>query len=281
MWSPKVNKIISFLVEIWLIAIIINALVRHGLPDSPVFWVAFVIEVILGVITYQVFRRYLADKSVRRWHLLHSLLTIIGFVAPIILFCTVDFLKPAGGTWVFYLLTVNSFYIYRIITKQPMTRQDVSVSSGKILSVVRTIYLVSISGIFIMVFVVILLAILGNTPVFGEKIDLEIAFSIVFIPFLIFGLFLPSIARLIWKGERSEIFVFHICLIRSSLFMSTATLGLVMGILDGFLYMSLPLMLLAGGAMVLTFPTERRWEELKTGHKVQYLDNANNTSING
>lgn len=120
----KVTRILVIFAEIYLVWLVVSGTIK-GLPTGPVFWIAVVVEVVLGFLTYNAYKRYLTDKSYRLWNFLVLALTFIGVVTPIALFFAVHSLKPAGGTWIIYLLTANSFYLYRIIKKEPMSRQDV------------------------------------------------------------------------------------------------------------------------------------------------------------
>jgi hypothetical protein len=59
-----------------------------------------------------------------------------------------------------------------------------------------------------------------------------------------------------------------------SFFVTVAVLGLIIGMFGASWFIWLPLTILAGMAMALTFPTEKRWIEW---HNEQSDSNKNNT----
>ncbi len=216
----KVIRILVIFAEIYWGGVIVSGIIRRGLPANPVFWIAVVIEVALGFLTYNAYKRYLTNKSYKRWNFIILALTVIGIGAPIILFYTVDFLKPAGGTWVIYLFTANSFYLYRIIKKEPMSRQDVP--SGRSLTISKVLHSVFLVTIPIMILVVALLPTFGYVPVFSNKdsdlVLIEIVFVVMSLPILVIGIYLTRIVGWIWKTNRSDIFIYFVHAIQISLF---------------------------------------------------------------
>jgi hypothetical protein len=267
MMPDKVTRILIILAEIFWVGLIISGTIQRGLPTNPVFWIAVVIEVALGFLTYNAYKRYLVNKSYKRWNLIILVLTVIGIGVPIALFYLVDFLKPAGGTWIIYLLTVNSFYLYRIIKKEPISRQDVPV--GRLPTVSKVLHSVFLATVPIMILVVALLPVFGYVPVFSSNepdlVLTEIVFAVIILPVLVVGLYLHWLVGRIWKTDKSDMYVYFVHGIRVSLFEAVAVFGLILGILGGALYVWLPLLMLAGAAMVFTFPTAKRWEEWKAG----------------
>lgn len=260
-------KILLIITEIYWIALIISALLRRGFPTDSVFWIAAAIEVALGFLTYNVHKRYLTDKSYRRWSFLGFLLALIGIGVPITLFYTIDFLKPAGGTWAIYLLTVNSCYLYRIIKKEPIARGPIP--TGSLLTRLRIIHSVFLATVLIMILVLALLPLFGFVPLLsGEGSDLvlgEIVFAIFILPMLVIGIFLHRIIGWVWKTDRSDMYVYYVSGIRLSFFEVIAFLGLLLGIFGSAWYIWLPLLMLTGIAMVFTFPTAQRWAKWQAG----------------
>lgn len=263
----KVVRVLIIFAEIYWVGVIVSGVIKRGFPTNPIFWAATIIEVALGFLTYRIYKQYLVDKSYKHWHFLILALTVIGIGAPITLFYTTDFLKPAGGTWVIYLLTANSFYLYRIIKKEPISRQDVP--SGRFLTISKVIHSVFLATVPIIILVVALLPSFGYVPVFSSEdsdlVLIEIVFGVFTIPILIVGFYLHKIIGWIWKTAKSDIAIYFIHTIRISLLESVAVIGLVLGILGGAWYAWLPLLMLAGVAMSFSFPTSRRWEKWKAG----------------
>ncbi len=64
--SVKMTRILIILLEIWMVGLIISGAIQRGLPTNPVSWIAVVIEVALGFLTYNAYKRYLTNKSYKR-----------------------------------------------------------------------------------------------------------------------------------------------------------------------------------------------------------------------
>ncbi len=263
-------KAISLLIifnEIFLVGLIISSTIQRGIPTNPVFWVATIIEVTLGFLTYSAYKQYLINKSYKLWNFLILALTIIGIGTPITLFYTVDFLKPMGGTWGFYVLTANSFYLYRIIKKEPILRQDIPLT--RYWTAANILHSVFLTLTLVMLIIVSLLTFLNHVPTLRNNDSNFLAINIVplimTLPLLAVGIFLPRVVGLIRKSDKSDAFVYFIHGIRTSLFVAVALVGLILGISGGAWYAWLPLLVLAGTAMVFTFPTQKRWEKWKAG----------------
>jgi len=263
----KVMRILVIFTEIYWVGDIISGIIQRGLPTNPIFWIATLIEVTLGFFTYRVYKQYLVDKNYKRWNFLILALTVVGVGLPIIFYYIVDFLKPAGGTWVIYLLTVNSFYLYRVIKKQPISRQDIP--SGRSLTISKVLHSVFLATVPIMILTVALLPTLGYIPLFSSKDSdlalIEIVFIVLTVPVLFVGFYLHKIVGRLWKTNKSEISAYFIHAIQISLLEGVAVIGLILGILGGDWFAWLPLLVLAGVAMVFSFPTTRRWDEWRTG----------------
>lgn len=120
-----VHKMIFIFNEIILVGWVLGGFIRHASAKDLVFWIAAVIAIAYGFLSYKVYIRFLTKRTYKRWGFFSSVLMIIGIGAPITLYYTVDFLEPAGGAWIIYLLTMNSYSIYRIIKKEPVSRQSI------------------------------------------------------------------------------------------------------------------------------------------------------------
>jgi hypothetical protein len=261
--SPKTTRILTIIAEIYLVGILVNGYIRRGLPTSSVYWISVVIEIGFGFVAYQLNKQYLNTHNHKELAILGNILLLISFIAAIVLYYLVDILKPAGSTWIFSLITFNTFYIYRIIKKQPITQQEVT--SGRYLTIAKVLYWIACSVIFIMLVVMIIFAIVGKISVIGKEPELEVIFAIVCLPFLSLGVLFPWIIKKIWKSDKSNFFAYFIFAAQISIIGTVSTMGLVIGFVDGLFYISLPLSLLSCIAMALIFPTKNRWENWKTG----------------
>lgn len=118
-------KVIFIFSELYCTGLLISGIIRNGFPTDIVFWIASAIEIAIGLMTYYAYSRSLTQKSYKLWSFLFILLFTIGIVSPIVLYNTVDSLKALGSTWIIFAFTGNSCILYRIIRKQPISRQDI------------------------------------------------------------------------------------------------------------------------------------------------------------
>lgn len=117
---PQIALILG---ELYFLGMIISGIVRTDFITEPVLWVAVILEVICGLLAYNIYKLYLIRKTYLQWILLYAMLTVICVAAPIILYYKYDSLEPVRGTWMFYLFTVNSYMVYRIIRNRPILRE--------------------------------------------------------------------------------------------------------------------------------------------------------------
>ena len=90
---------------------------------------------------------------------------------------------------------------------------------------------------------------------------------------LILGFLWPWLAR--WRKknvERIEASVFAGQILRIVLFESLAIYSLVLGILGSDWYVLVPLFLLAAVALILTFPTKKRWVKWLEAYEGNHLN---------
>lgn len=270
MMSEKTTRILVVISTIFLVIIIATTLPRSSVAHNPIFWTAVAIEVLLGLfigVFYDYVRqRYLTKRPYKLLNFFTFFLTLFGFLAPIILGYTVEFLKPIGGAWTFFFLAIGAIGIYKIIKKQPLTQQDaVEIQARRIPSVSKFFHLVVLTGILAMLITVIYFSIIGKTPTAVMDVGEGIGLFIISLIFLPVGWLLPRIINRNWKGERTNFYVFIIYDIHVSAFFTVATIGLILGIVYGFVYLSVTLIILAGVAIAFSFPTKDRWERWKTG----------------
>jgi hypothetical protein len=262
----KFTKVLIIVTEILLLVAIVSGFVRGLFPTNMVFWIAVVVEIFLGYLAYLMQKNALVNKNVRKWNLLGFGLVVLAITIPTILYYNVEYLKPTGSAWIFCLLSLNTFDVYRIIKKQPISRNDIA--PGRFLTASKVLYWVALSGIAGIALVAIIYTIVGTTPVFSKEPALQVIFAIVCLPFLGLGSLVHRIVNSIWKRERSELFTYLIYSTQISIYITAAVLGLISGILDGLFYVSMPIILLAGLLVFLNYPNASRWEKWKTGVKV-------------
>jgi hypothetical protein len=269
--SPKFTKTQIILAEIIIGALVVSGFIQSGFPTNTIFWIATVVEIGLGYLTYAVFKQYLSKRNYKYYNYVILLLTIIGIGLPLTLYYTVNALKTAGGTWLIYLLTVNSFYFYRVIKKEPMTRSDIPpISQKRLLSITKVTCSITLILISIMIIIGIVLPLLKHLTVVSGDED-ALLFSIMFVlicsPILFIGLGFRRIVRKFHKNEWSDMFVYYIHTMRISFFFVIAVLGLILSVFIGVWYIGLVLIIIAGLAIALTFPTTKRWEYWKTARR--------------
>jgi hypothetical protein len=136
---------------------------------------------------------------------------------------------------------------------------------------VRIMHIALLVLTLVTVLILALLPGFGFVPVFtsGDPLlaIIEMFFGGFSLLVLCLGFFWPRLARWHKKAyvDGREIFYSH--LIRSSFFSSVAIYGLILRILGSSWYIVLPLLVLAFAALVLTFPTNKRWAKWQRGQK--------------
>ena len=81
-----------------------------------------------------------------------------------------------------------------------------------------------------------------------------------------FRIYLAAIGKVVQKTKRDDVDVlFGHLIIRLSLFESVVIIGLILGLMGSGWLVVLPLFILAGVALLLTFPTKRRWAKWQYG----------------
>ena len=88
----------------------------------------------------------------------------------------------------------------------------------------------------------------------------EIVLIIVSVIILLVCYFLPRWMSNIYKQSSTTVFSFYY--IRSTLLLSVGVFGLIAGIFGSGWHVSLPLILVAILALILTFPTETKWNNM-------------------
>ncbi|MFC1926008.1 hypothetical protein ACFLW2_04870 [Chloroflexota bacterium] len=100
----------------------IYGVIHKGLAAEPVFWIAAVIEVAFGLLSYKLFLRSITEKNYEHSVVLSWVLVVaaisIPIALPIALSYTVDSMEPARGTWWIYFMTGYSWFLYIIIKKK-------------------------------------------------------------------------------------------------------------------------------------------------------------------
>lgn len=137
-------------------------------------------------------------------------------------------------------------------------------STAKLVRVLRLMHVFFLATIPVGVLITALLPVMGFAPVYDAAswyphvIEASIGFITILI--LIFGYYWPRISRKFKTINKPEVEVAGDHILRMSLFWAVAVSGLLLGIMIGSSwYIWLPFFLLSGIALILTFPTEERW----------------------
>ena len=147
------------------------------------------------------------------------------------------------------------------------TRTTNNAANG-LLTAIRAFHSISLVIIAVATFILTLLPDWDYVPVFdstdGTLRIIEICFYVVAVICLITGLYLPRLLRRFRTTSEIEREIFYSHILRLSFFISLAIYGMVMKFLGSDWFTVLPLIGLAVIALVLTFPTNRRWAKWKT-----------------
>jgi hypothetical protein len=141
-----------------------------------------------------------------------------------------------------------------------MTRSNANIRP---LLTVKVIHLIFLALVPIAALILVLLPIFGSVPEFFRDDPILILIEIIMVGFslviLAVAFLWPRLARWNKPSNRtvSNILIGH--LVRISLLESIAVYGLVLRLLGSAWYIVLPLFILSAVALVLTFPTDKRF----------------------
>lgn len=128
------------------------------------------------------------------------------------------------------------------------------------LQLMHKVYLATIP---IGILITALLPVLGFVPVYNSSSlylhVIEVAFSSITIICLLFGYYWPRISRRSKTVNSPDVEVTSDHILRMSFFESVAVFGFILGFMGSGWYVWLALFVLAGIALILTFPTKKRW----------------------
>ena len=117
----KYSTIIAGLGLVYFVARWIAAVVEHGMPPYPLYYIASVIEVVLAYFTMRFSRRC----TTRRKRALLLLFMAVCYAAPIVFVnLKVDVLWQAGGSQVWYLVAMLSFWLIPRFRKELFASQN-------------------------------------------------------------------------------------------------------------------------------------------------------------
>lgn len=133
---------------------------------------------------------------------------------------------------------------------------------------VKISYLVVLSSIPVILVTLVLLPKFGYIPTYAgsdfELLVTELTLGAISLLCLIGGCYYPKLARWNKAENRSEINVFNAHLaIRIPLFVSVIVFSFILGLLGGSWYSVLSMLLFTGVALILTFPTRKKWDRWK------------------
>lgn len=140
---------------------------------------------------------------------------------------------------------------------------------------IKILHIICLFTMPIVIIVLVLLPNLGFVPVFGsDDQDLlaivEIILGFLSLLCLFIGFFWPKLAR--WHKIKirvaAEVLYGHI--LRMSFFESLIIYSIILRLLGSEWYIVLPILILAGVALILTFPTDRRFSQWQVGRRYFY-----------
>ena len=110
----KFMRWVLIIFDLTLIYFIFSRLILKIFPvDRPAFWIASIIEIGLGILTYRLWMRSILGKEYRVARVQAFLLILIGVIAPILLYYSqIDYLLPTVNADLFYIATIITLIIY-------------------------------------------------------------------------------------------------------------------------------------------------------------------------
>jgi hypothetical protein len=292
-------KPVLIFVEIILIGWLISAVVKNGWPTGGlVLWLTIIIEVGLGYLAYRLYLsqiRAYTDPAKRKIFVVRGLLgfavMLAGICGPIAIYYSgIEILKPAGTPF-YFLLATNSLYLYATFRKFPREApsgtsgiQTVTVYPPNLFSTVSRgdefkaehLALLSSRIFHCLALVSIPMAIIALTvilPFNGVIPPLASSYGIMTAIMLYIASGLVMLLYR-WKGIRKwflqlslmpyqapyvRAFMEH--LFRIMWLEIVTVYGFLVGLLSG-IWFGIPLFLLSGIPLVLTYPTATKWIKL-------------------
>jgi len=123
MKSVKYILILAGLSVLYFLWQFVSATIESGLPKYPLYYIASVLEIILGYLTY----RFAGTQLARRLPFLVALIYILCFGIPIVLYYTkIGILWQVGGSQTWYILSALIFWLVRIIRHRSLKTETVS-----------------------------------------------------------------------------------------------------------------------------------------------------------
>jgi hypothetical protein len=151
------------LILLYLLGQFVWAALERGLPTQPVYYIASVVEIGLGFLTYKLIsflpRKFTKLKAAKLFSILPLALMTFCLGIPIAMYhSNIEVLKPAGAAWIWYIVSGMTLGLYTTIRKTLSTteptpeEQDIEyMSKGLFLFIVvmGSLFLVLILIVFI------------------------------------------------------------------------------------------------------------------------------------
>jgi hypothetical protein len=149
-----------------------------------------------------------------------------------------------------------------------MTEADDKMSKG--LRNPKTFYLVFLAAVVVLAIILYVVAPLSGSepllPISDSMLTiLTVVISIISAYMIVYGFFiLPRrILKIAIKANRKIAnTLYTITFLRSGSFTSVAIFGLILGIIGAGLPITIPYFAVSFGALIITFPTEKRWQNM-------------------
>jgi hypothetical protein len=270
-YSYKSLFIVFEIILIAVLALSFQHFVQNGVqPISSVYWAAIAVQFVLAWLTY---------KYYKTWGLWIILLPSLGIIFPIIFYnlalnsIKLKLLMPFTGTYIYYILFANSFFLYRSFAKEKDLQNDFLLLVANWTSVIlRVFYSIIIITIIISIILILVFGLFFSVPAQNVKNDLfgfEIVLGIIFIIPILLGYFWPKLAK--WNNtvDRNDFSVGFGCTIRMCLFVTPAFLMYVLTLAGFTPWFTISVMILCLIGLILAFPTERKllvWRNIKANN---------------
>jgi hypothetical protein len=120
MKSIKYTLIFISLLAIYYIWGFIAALIEHGLPEYPVYYIASILEMVLGYLTY----KFTKTEIAKQHRLLIGLVYVLCFGIPIALYYSkTGILWQVAGSQQWYILSTLGFFGFNYIKQQNLKKK--------------------------------------------------------------------------------------------------------------------------------------------------------------
>jgi hypothetical protein len=149
----KYTAILTIIWGLYFLWQFVSAVIeRGGLPTRPLYYIASVVEIGLGIMTYRwQYKLQKANITKGRPFFWIFVIMLLCIAVPVVFYnLNIEFLRPMGGTQMWYIFTTMAFLLY-IIVKRKRSGVELTIAEKKVESINKINVFISIVVIIILI----------------------------------------------------------------------------------------------------------------------------------